>query len=162
MSREQPFPENRGMGNPRYIISQQNRNVNILMKVFAQFFSENEDFFDANPTYIIKIILDGRRKTWYNVFTSCRGSFFVCERRGHDRLPRFYPGEGGTLSGRDIPGQNFQGGADRMRVKITLACSECKQRNYDTKKNKKNDPDRLELNKYCRFCRKHTLHRETK
>lgn len=27
-----------------------------------------------------------------------------------------------------------------MRVKITLACSECKQRNYDTKKNKRNDP----------------------
>ena len=53
------------------------------------------------------------------------------------------------------------GGAD-MRVKITLACSECKQRNYDTKKNKKNDPDRLEMNKYCRFCRKHTLHKETK
>ena len=53
------------------------------------------------------------------------------------------------------------GGAD-MRVKITLACSECKQRNYDTKKNKKNDPDRLEMNKFCRFCRKHTLHKETK
>ena len=49
-----------------------------------------------------------------------------------------------------------------MRVKITLACSECKQRNYDTMKNKKNDPDRLEMNKYCRFCRKHTLHKETK
>ena len=30
-----------------------------------------------------------------------------------------------------------------MRVKITLACTECKQRNYNTKKNKKNDPDRL-------------------
>ena len=28
-----------------------------------------------------------------------------------------------------------------MRVKVTLACTECKQRNYDTKKNKKNDPD---------------------
>ena len=55
----------------------------------------------------------------------------------------------------------YSGGAD-MRVKITLACSECKQRNYDTKKNKKNDPDRLEMNKYCRFCRKHTLHKETK
>ena len=53
------------------------------------------------------------------------------------------------------------GGAD-MRVKITLACTECKQRNYDTKKNKKNDPDRLEMNKFCRFCRKHTLHKETK
>ncbi len=56
---------------------------------------------------------------------------------------------------------NLLGGAE-MRVKITLACSECKQRNYDTKKNKKNDPDRLEMNKYCRFCRKHTLHKETK
>ena len=54
------------------------------------------------------------------------------------------------------------GGAEKMRVKITLACSECKKRNYDTKKNKKNDPDRLEMNKYCRFCRKHTLHKETK
>lgn len=49
-----------------------------------------------------------------------------------------------------------------MRVKITLACTECKQRNYNTMKNKKNDPDRLEMNKYCRFCRKHTVHRETK
>ena len=49
-----------------------------------------------------------------------------------------------------------------MRVKITLACTECKQRNYNTFKNKKNDPDRIEFNKYCRFCRKHTLHREAK
>jgi large subunit ribosomal protein L33 len=55
----------------------------------------------------------------------------------------------------------LSGGAD-MRVRITLACTECKQRNYDTKKNKKNDPDRLEMKKYCRFCRKHTLHKETK
>ncbi len=49
-----------------------------------------------------------------------------------------------------------------MRVKITLACTECKQRNYATKKNKKNDPDRIEMKKYCKFCRKHTLHKETK
>ena len=42
------------------------------------------------------------------------------------------------------------------RIKITLRCSECKQRNYNTMKNKKNTPDRLELNKYCPFCRKHT------
>ena len=49
-----------------------------------------------------------------------------------------------------------------MRVKVTLVRSECKQRNYDTTKNKKNDPDRLELKKYCKFCRKHTLHRESK
>ena len=43
------------------------------------------------------------------------------------------------------------------RVKITLRCSECKQRNYNTNKNKKNTPDRLELKKYCPFCRKHTV-----
>ena len=52
--------------------------------------------------------------------------------------------------------------ANDARVKVTLVCTECKQRNYDTKKNKKNDPDRLEMNKYCRFCKKHTLHRESK
>ena len=48
------------------------------------------------------------------------------------------------------------------RVKITLRCSECKQRNYNTNKNKRNTTERLELNKYCPFCRKHTLHTETK
>ncbi len=49
-----------------------------------------------------------------------------------------------------------------VRDKITLACDECKQRNYITKKNKRNTPDRLEMKKYCRFCKKHTVHRETK
>ena len=50
----------------------------------------------------------------------------------------------------------------RMRTKITLACTECKQRNYNTMKEKKNNPDRLEMKKYCRFCKKHTVHRETR
>ena len=49
-----------------------------------------------------------------------------------------------------------------MRVKVTLRCSEGKQRTYNNMKNKKNDPDRLEMSKYCRFCRKHTTHSETK
>ena len=49
-----------------------------------------------------------------------------------------------------------------MTVKITRAGTECKQRNYNTTKNKKNNPDRLEMKKYCRFCKKHTVHRETK
>ena len=57
---------------------------------------------------------------------------------------------------------NFLLWRDIMRVRITLACSECKQRNYDTMKNKKNDPDRLEMQKYCKFCKKTTLHKETK
>ncbi len=49
-----------------------------------------------------------------------------------------------------------------MRALIALACGECKRRNYSTMKNKKNDPDRLELRKYCRFCRKHVSHKEVK
>ena len=49
-----------------------------------------------------------------------------------------------------------------MRVKVTLACTECKQRNYVSKKNKKNDPDRIEMMKHCKFCRKHTLHNSDK
>ncbi|UCC12652.1 MAG: 50S ribosomal protein L33 [candidate division WOR-3 bacterium] len=48
-----------------------------------------------------------------------------------------------------------------MRVIVTLACKKCKRRNYTTTKNKKKQT-RLEVNKYCRFCRAHTLHRETK
>ncbi|HDL50679.1 MAG TPA: 50S ribosomal protein L33 [Firmicutes bacterium] len=49
-----------------------------------------------------------------------------------------------------------------MRVIITLECTECKRRNYTTTKNKNNDPQRLELKKYCPYCRKHTPHREVK
>ena len=49
-----------------------------------------------------------------------------------------------------------------MRDIIILACTECKQRNYTTTKDKKKHTDRLELKKYCKFCRAHTVHRETK
>ena len=49
-----------------------------------------------------------------------------------------------------------------VRTKITLACTECKQRNYNLTKDKKTHPDRMEVKKYCRFCRKHTLHKETR
>ena len=49
-----------------------------------------------------------------------------------------------------------------VRTKITLACTECKQRNYNTTKDKKNHPDRMEIKKYCKFCRTHTVHKETK
>ena len=66
--------------------------------------------------------------------------------------------EAARLSGR----QNILWRPKIMRTKITLVCTECKRRNYDTMKEKKNTPDRLELNKHCPFCRKHTLHRETK
>ncbi len=49
-----------------------------------------------------------------------------------------------------------------MRENITLACTECKQRNYETSKNKRNNPDRIEMQKFCKFCGKHTVHKETK
>ena len=49
-----------------------------------------------------------------------------------------------------------------MRDIISLACSGCQRRNYSTTKNKRTHPDRMELKKYCRWCRKHTPHKETK
>ena len=45
---------------------------------------------------------------------------------------------------------------------IALECTVCHRRNYTTKKNKRNSQGKLEFNKYCRFDRKHTLHRETR
>ena len=53
-------------------------------------------------------------------------------------------------------------GGEKMRTRITLACTECKQRNYNTTKDKKAHPDRMETKKYCRFCKTHTMHKETK
>jgi len=49
-----------------------------------------------------------------------------------------------------------------VREQIILACNECKQRNYTSMKDKRKHPDRIELKKYCPFCRAHTLHKETR
>ena len=43
-----------------------------------------------------------------------------------------------------------------VRPKITMACVDCKARNYITKKNRRNTPDRLELSKFCPTCGKQT------
>ena len=89
-------------------------------------------------------------------YSTSLGAYFFVQKNG--------PAEVGYSALREAGptcSDNKIGGAE-MRVKITLACTECKQRNYNTKKNKKNDPDRIEINKYCKFCRKHTLHKETK
>jgi large subunit ribosomal protein L33 len=48
------------------------------------------------------------------------------------------------------------------RVKVTLECQQCKRRNYITTKNKLNDRERIEMKKYCRFDRVHTVHKETR
>ena len=44
-----------------------------------------------------------------------------------------------------------------MRTRITLECTE-----YNTTKDKKSHPDRVETKKYCKFCQRHTMHKETK
>jgi len=49
-----------------------------------------------------------------------------------------------------------------MREIILLQCTECKNKNYSTTKNKKTTPDKLQLKKYCKHWRRHTLHKETK
>ena len=53
-------------------------------------------------------------------------------------------------------------GGTIMRVNVTLECTDCKERNYLTSKNKRNNTERLEVKKYCPRERKVTLHRETK
>ena len=47
-----------------------------------------------------------------------------------------------------------------VHPKIILACSVCKERNYITKKNRRNNPDRLEMKKFCPRDGRHTVHRE--
>ena len=49
-----------------------------------------------------------------------------------------------------------------MRELLALKCEECGNKNYTSDKNKKNTPDKLSFKKYCRFCKKHTIHSETK
>mmetsp|Transcript_6714 Transcript_6714/g.12266 ORF Transcript_6714/g.12266 Transcript_6714/m.12266 type:complete len:90 (+) Transcript_6714:116-385(+) len=56
----------------------------------------------------------------------------------------------------------------QTRVVVTLECTEQKgsgvpgMSRYNTTKNRRNNPDRMELMKYNRYLKKHTLHREIK
>ncbi|MFC1743591.1 50S ribosomal protein L33 [Candidatus Riflebacteria bacterium] len=49
-----------------------------------------------------------------------------------------------------------------MRIIFSLECTSCKNRNYTTMKNKRNNPSRMNLKKYCPHCKSHTDHKETK
>jgi large subunit ribosomal protein L33 len=90
-------------------------------------------------------------------------------RHGHRRLRR----RGGTLRIRCIlpdrrrlrrPGSEESPPVAKtgVRVAVTLACQDCKRRNYQTQKSKRNSPDRIEFSKYCSWCGKHTAHKETR
>ena len=48
------------------------------------------------------------------------------------------------------------------RERIDLQCTECKEINYRTEKNKKNTTERLELNKFCKKCGKNTVQKKKK
>jgi len=43
---------------------------------------------------------------------------------------------------------------------VKLKCAECKNINYYTNRNKKKIKEKLELKKFCKSCRKHTIHKE--
>ena len=90
----------------------------------------------------------------YISYCSAQEVFFLCREsaaaKAYDKAKSCAPY---TMTGLEV---------FKMRVKIIMACTECKQRNYNTKKNKNNDPDRIALKKYCKFCHRHTVHQETK
>ena len=91
----------------------------------------------------------------------CKRSFFFARKAGEAALQRPHTRPDGR---RGLKNQSINAFIWRfgMRTRITLSCTECKQRNYNTTKDKKTHPERLEMKKYCRFCRKHTVHKETK
>ncbi len=47
------------------------------------------------------------------------------------------------------------------RSRVSLACSECNTRNYQTTR-KQDHKGQISLKKYCPTCKRHTVHKETK
>ena len=89
------------------------------------------------------------------------GLFFMHKNSGYERcLDRIEAKTAANVS--DDRKRKYTVEVEVVRVKITLACTECKQRNYNMTKEKKNHPDRMETKKYCKFCKRHTMHKETK
>lgn len=48
------------------------------------------------------------------------------------------------------------------RRKTSLACTVCGSRNYSLEPRGKIQTERLEVKKFCKHCKKHTLHKETR
>ncbi|NLI94356.1 MAG: 50S ribosomal protein L33 [Erysipelotrichaceae bacterium] len=49
-----------------------------------------------------------------------------------------------------------------MRINITLECKDCGEQNYRVSKNRRNQPDKMSINKYCPRCNTRTVHIEKK
>ena len=56
----------------------------------------------------------------------------------------------------------FIDAAKKKKPHLKLQCKDCKGINYFTHKTKKMVDEKLELNKFCKSCKKHTLHKEMK
>ncbi|MFA6492952.1 MAG: 50S ribosomal protein L33 [Patescibacteria group bacterium] len=56
--------------------------------------------------------------------------------------------------------------AKSKSILFQLECTECKSRNYTTSKNPTSatggNKEKLQLEKFCKKCRKHTAHKEAK
>ena len=66
------------------------------------------------------------------------------------------------VAARLVPASSPKYWSRAMREIFLFQCTECKNKNYSTMKNKKNTTDKLQRKKYCRSCMKHTPHKETK
>ena len=53
--------------------------------------------------------------------------------------------------------------AKSKKSHVKLQCTSCKRTNYRVKKSKGQDLEKkLELSKFCKWCREHMVHKETK
>lgn len=55
-----------------------------------------------------------------------------------------------------------RGGRAMATKKSALACSVCGSRNYSKAVSEGKRGERLEIKKFCKYCQKYTLHKETK
>jgi elongation factor Tu len=123
--------------------------------------------------YILSKEEGGRHTPFFNGY---RPQFYIrtTDVTGTLNLPEgvemVMPGDNTTITGSLMAPVALEKGA-RFAIReggrtvgdiVALACTECKRRNYSTTKNKKKTTERLEFSKFCRFCRKHTAHRESK
>jgi large subunit ribosomal protein L33 len=45
---------------------------------------------------------------------------------------------------------------------VKMACEKCKRVNHFTRRNKKTVEKKLQLKKFCKWCRTNTVHKEAK
>jgi len=61
---------------------------------------------------------------------------------------------------------NWENGQKEIKMSqdnlIRFICSDCKKTNYWSHKNRKKVERKLEFKKFCKWCRKHTMHKEGK